>query len=35
MLISLHNLEKSYPQGASRYFVLRQITLDIHAGEFV
>jgi putative ABC transport system ATP-binding protein len=35
MLISLRNLEKSYPQGPSQYFVLRQITLDIHEGEFV
>jgi ABC-type lipoprotein export system ATPase subunit len=35
MLISLRNLEKSYPQGPSSYFVLRQITLDIKEGEFV
>lgn len=35
MLISLRNLEKSYPQGPSQYFVLRQITLDIAEGEFV
>ena len=34
-MISLRNLEKSYPQGAGRVFVLRQITLDIKAGEFV
>jgi ABC-type lipoprotein export system ATPase subunit len=35
MLISLRNLEKSYAQGASRNFVLRRITADIKAGEFV
>ena len=35
MLISLRHLEKSYPQGPSQYFVLRQITLDIKEGEFV
>lgn len=34
-MISLRNLEKSYPQGGGRVFVLRQITLDIKAGEFV
>ncbi len=35
MLISLRNLEKSYPQGPARTCVLRRITLDIAAGEFV
>jgi putative ABC transport system ATP-binding protein len=35
MLISLRNLEKSYPQGAARAYVLRRISLDIKAGEFV
>jgi ABC-type lipoprotein export system ATPase subunit len=35
MLIALRHLEKSYPQGPSRYYVLRQITLDIKEGEFV
>ncbi len=35
MLISLRNLEKSYPQGPARTYVLRRITLDIAAGEFV
>ena len=35
MLISLRHLEKSYPQGPSRYYVLRQITADIKEGEFV
>jgi putative ABC transport system ATP-binding protein len=35
MLMSLRNVEKSYPQGPGRYYVLRQITLDIADGEFV
>jgi ABC-type lipoprotein export system ATPase subunit len=35
MLISLRNLEKSYPQGPNRAYVLRRITLDIQPGEFV
>ena len=35
MLISLRNLEKSYPQGPSRYYVLRQISAEIREGEFV
>jgi putative ABC transport system ATP-binding protein len=35
MLISLHGLEKSYPQGAARTYVLRQVTADIEQGEFV
>jgi ABC-type lipoprotein export system ATPase subunit len=35
MLISLKHLEKSYPAGAARNYVLRRITLDIKAGEFV
>ena len=35
MLIALRQLEKSYPQGPSNYYVLRQLTLDIHQGEFV
>src|SRR5215813_10579315 len=35
MLISLRNLERSYPQGISRSYVLRRITLDIAPGEFV
>lgn len=34
-MISLRNLEKSYPQGPARVFVLRQITLDIQPGEFI
>src|ERR1700741_5151227 len=35
MLISLRNLERSYPQGPARSYVLRQVTADIMAGEFV
>jgi putative ABC transport system ATP-binding protein len=34
-MISLHDVEKSYPQGAGRVFVLRQIALDIRPGEFI
>ena len=34
-MISLHNVEKSYPQGGGRVFVLRQIALDIRPGEFI
>ena len=34
-MISLHNVEKSYPQGGGRVFVLRQIALDIQPGEFI
>ena len=35
MLISLRNLEKTYPAGPAQNYVLRRITLDIAAGEFV
>jgi ABC-type lipoprotein export system ATPase subunit len=35
MLISLRNLEKSYAAGAGRSYVLRRVTADINAGEFV
>jgi putative ABC transport system ATP-binding protein len=35
VLISLRNLEKSYPAGPAQNYVLRRITLDIAAGEFV
>src|SRR6202049_4441023 len=35
MLISLRGLERSYPQGVARSYVLRRINLDIKAGEFV
>ncbi|MDP3773880.1 MAG: ABC transporter ATP-binding protein [Gemmatimonadales bacterium] len=34
-MICLRNLEKSYPAGSGRSYVLRQITLDIAEGEFV
>ena len=34
-MITLRNLEKSYPQGPGRYFVLRRIDLTIREGEFV
>jgi putative ABC transport system ATP-binding protein len=35
MLITLRNLEKAYAQGASQTFVLRRISAEIKAGEFV
>jgi ABC-type lipoprotein export system ATPase subunit len=35
MLISLRNLEKSYPHGVGRTYVLRRVNVDIKAGEFV
>ena len=34
-MIHLRNIEKSFPQGSGRLFVLRQIALDIAQGEFV
>jgi len=34
-MISLRNVEKSVQTGPTRTFLLRQITLDISAGEFV
>ena len=34
-LISLRNLEKSYPAGAGRSYVLRRVTLDVQPGEFI
>ena len=34
-LIQLRNIEKSYQAGAQKFFVLRRISLDIQAGEFV
>ncbi len=34
-MISLRNVEKSVPTGPGRTWLLRQITLDIQAGEFV
>jgi putative ABC transport system ATP-binding protein len=34
-MIEMVNVEKSYPVGPSRYYVLRRITLQIKSGEFV
>jgi len=34
-MIQLNNIEKSYPAGASRYFVLRRIGMQVKEGEFV
>jgi ABC-type lipoprotein export system ATPase subunit len=34
-LLSLRGIEKSFPAGAGRLFVLRRITFDIARGEFV
>jgi len=34
-VIRLNNVEKSYPAGAGKFFVLRRITLDIQESEFV
>src|SRR5438034_9255355 len=34
-MISLRNIEKSYPVGPQRSYVLRQVSLDIREGEFV
>jgi ABC-type lipoprotein export system ATPase subunit len=34
-LISLKNVEKSYKTGAGETFVLRRITMDVEAGEFI
>jgi putative ABC transport system ATP-binding protein len=34
-MIELMNVEKSYPVGPSRYYVLRRISLEIKDGEFV
>ncbi len=34
-MISLRNIEKSFPHGPTRTYVLRRIDLDIQAGEFV
>jgi putative ABC transport system ATP-binding protein len=35
VLISLQNLEKSYPAGSARSYVLRRVTLEVQQGEFV
>jgi len=34
-MIRLHNVEKSYPLQAGRVWILRNISLDIRAGEFL
>jgi putative ABC transport system ATP-binding protein len=34
-MIQIRNLEKSYPLAGGQSFVLRRITLDIQAGEFI
>jgi putative ABC transport system ATP-binding protein len=34
-LIQLRNLEKSFNTGVNKFYVLRRISLDIHAGEFI
>ena len=34
-LLSLRNVEKSYPYAGGRTWVLRRIDLDIQPGEFV
>jgi ABC-type lipoprotein export system ATPase subunit len=34
-MIKLVNVEKSYPAGASRYYVLRRIAAEVKEGEFV
>src|SRR5213596_1305285 len=35
MLISTRGIEKTYPQGVARSYVLRRINVDIKDGEFV
>src|SRR5512144_2021189 len=35
MLISLRGVEKSYPLGVGRTYVLRRVNVDIKEGEFV
>ncbi|HEV2175749.1 MAG TPA: ABC transporter ATP-binding protein [Terriglobia bacterium] len=34
-MIQLNNIEKSYPIGAGRYYVLRRITAEVKEGEFI
>jgi putative ABC transport system ATP-binding protein len=34
-LIAVRHLDKAYPQGAGQTYVLRRISMDIQAGEFV
>jgi putative ABC transport system ATP-binding protein len=35
VLIGIRNIEKSFPHGTSRTYVLRRITLEVKEGEFV
>jgi putative ABC transport system ATP-binding protein len=35
MLITLRNIDKSYPHGVGQTYVLRRVNLDIKDGEFV
>src|SRR5215475_3547668 len=34
-MIQLQNIEKSYPVGAGRYYVLRRVSLNIKEGDFL
>jgi ABC-type lipoprotein export system ATPase subunit len=34
-MIRLENIEKYYPQGIQKYFVLRRISLEVREGDFV
>jgi putative ABC transport system ATP-binding protein len=34
-MIKLRNIEKSYPTGATKTFILRRVDIDIKEGEFV
>lgn len=34
-MIKLRNLEKFYPMGVGKYFVLRRINIEVREGEFV
>ncbi len=34
-MITLRSIEKSYPAGPGRYYVLRRISIDVKDGEFV
>jgi putative ABC transport system ATP-binding protein len=35
VLIALRNLEKSYPAGGGRSYVLRRVSVDVQPGEFI
>jgi putative ABC transport system ATP-binding protein len=34
-MIELRNVEKSYPAGAGRYYVLRRIEMQVREGDFI